>query len=191
MLASTSPRRAALLKDAGVRFEVRGPGVDDAAEAAVQGELRARGGTPEAVVRRLAVLKLLATLPEVEPARVVLAADTVVVHAGRVLGKPRDRDHAREVLASLRGEVHHALSGVAARDAEGRLHLTTVATEIRCDDFTPETLEAYLDTGAWVGKAGGYGVQDEVSAPLIQSVQGSRSNAIGLPLEWVLHTLAG
>ncbi|MGE0713462.1 MAG: nucleoside triphosphate pyrophosphatase [Planctomycetota bacterium] len=195
LLASTSPRRSALLGELataqGWSFRVADPGVSDAAEdALVQALGRARPPVPPAqVVERLAVAKLLAGLRLAAPGETVLAADTTVALGAEMLGKAPDRAVARDMLWRLRGTTHEVHTGVAVADARGRLRRGVATSEVRFREFAAEVLERYLDSGAWVGKAGAYGVQDEDAAPLVEEVRGSRSNVIGLPLELVEELL--
>lgn len=190
MLASTSPRRAALLETLGRPFSVLDPGVADEAEAALAADARRRGAPIEGALRRLAAAKLLASLPRCAPEAEVLAADTAVVDGERMLGKARDLAEARDVLWSLRGRVHAVVSAVALRDRRARLRIGIATTEVRFRAFSREALEAYLARGVWGGKAGAYGEQDPEAAALIEAVTGSASNVRGLPLELVGALLA-
>lgn len=185
LLASTSPRRARLLQEAGWTLDVVDPGVDDRAESAVADQAGARGlGAAEAVLR-IALVKLLAALPRAAAGQVVVAADTTVALEGAMLGKAVDEAEARRMLVSLRGRGHEALTGLAIVDRDGRLRTEVVRSVVRFHAFPDAPLEAYLASGAWRGKAGAYGLQDPGAAPLIEGVEGSRSNVVGLPLEAV------
>ncbi|MCO5170405.1 MAG: Maf family protein [Planctomycetes bacterium] len=185
LLASTSPRRSELLRSAGVAFEALDPGVDDAAEALVARDARARGLGPAAAVTRVALLKLLAALPRARAGQRVLAADTTVVLDGALLGKAADRAAAAAMLGRLRGRAHEVLTAVALVLGDGRLAVDVARSEVRFTAFDDAALGAYLDSGGWRGKAGAYGVQDAAAAPLVAGVAGSWSNVVGLPLELV------
>lgn len=185
MLASSSPRRSQLLREAGVAIRVLDPGVSDAHEAGLLAQACARGLVPAECVEELAVAKLLAGIRRAERGQAVLAADTIVALGALALGKAPDRAAAAEMLWTLRGTTHEVHTGVASVDARGRLRRGVATTEVRFREFSRATLEAFLETELWRGKAGAYGVQDPASAPLIESVSGSRSNVIGLPLELV------
>ena len=185
LLASTSPRRSALLREAGVAIALLDPGVSDAAEATLLEGARARGLTPAACVEELALAKLMAGIRHASPGQAVLAADTTVAIGGQTLGKAPDRDAAAAMLRRLRGTLHAVHTGVATIDAAGRLRRGGATTSVRFREFSEAELETFLETKAWIGKAGAYGVQDPESAPLVESVSGSRSNVIGLPLEVV------
>ena len=188
-LASTSPRRLDLLRSLGWDPIPLDPGLDDAAEAALAREAHARGLDPGEVALRLGLAKLLAGLRQAAPELPVLAADTVIAFGGALIGKPRDREHARDLLQGFAGQSHEVSTGVALVDASGALRCATSSTQVRMKDFDAATLEAFLDTDLWRGKAGGYGVQDPESAPLVAEVLGSESNVRGLPLEVVKELL--
>lgn len=187
-LASTSPRRADLLRGLGVEFRAIDPGFGDRAEGALEGEARRAGLDVPAIVRRNALAKLLAALAAGH-APPVLASDTVVADEGRILGKARDRAHARAMLTSLRGRGHEVWSGVAYIDPRGSLTLDAVRSWVRFRAFEPAALDAFLETEAWRGKAGAYGVQDEEAGFLWESVEGSVDNVKGLPTERVAELL--
>jgi septum formation protein len=191
LLASTSPRRATLLREAGLSFRQVDPGLSDADEEALAREALALGCDPPAVARRLALAKLLATLAREAGEGPALAADTFLVHRGALLGKAAHADQARELLWRLRGERHEVLSGVAVRDERGALRTGTCSSAVEFTAFAAEALEAFLATGLWRGKAGAYGVQDPETAPLVARVEGSPSNVKGLPLEVALPLLGG
>lgn len=191
LLASTSPRRGALLRTAGIAFEALDPGVDDRSEALVAADARASGSGPEAAVTRVALFKLLAALPRARAGQPLLAADTAVVLDGDLLGKARDRAEAAAVLGRLRGRTHEVLTGVALLGRSGRLQAAAARSLVRFTAFAPGALEAYLDSEQWRGKAGAYGLQDPAAAPLVEDVEGSRSNVIGLPLELLSAMLGG
>jgi septum formation protein len=189
VLASTSPRRATLLREAGVAFTQDSPGIDDAAEAALLAACRVAGHDPAAVVRRLALAKLLAAAVRL-PGQTILAADTICHLDGELLGKADDEAHARAILGRLRGRAHEVLTGVALLAGAGRLLADVVTSHVRFNRFDEATLEAFLATGLWAGKAGAYGIQDAESAPLIEGVTGSVANVKGLPIERVRSLLA-
>ena len=190
LLASTSPRRATLLGEAGLEFCQVDPGLSDADEAALAADALEVGCDPPAVARRLALAKLLAALARTGHAGPALAADTLIVHRGALLAKAADIEEARAILGRLRGERHEVLSGVAVRLASGEVRADTCASQVTFTAFPPEALEAFLATGLWRGKAGAYGVQDPETAPLVARVEGSGSNVKGLPME-VVRALFG
>ncbi len=190
ILASTSPRRAALLAEAGIAFEPLDPGIGDASEEELAARWRALGIAPGAVAKRLAVAKALAAAPK-KKTGLVLAADTVVALEDRTLGKPRDRADARVMIELLAGKTHEVTTGFALLDlATGRLEADSETSRVSFKKIDEATLEGFLASGTWAGKAGAYGVQDEAARLLVAGVEGSRSNVVGLPVERVRALLA-
>ena len=170
ILASGSPRRRDLLDAMGVRFEVRPTDVD---ESALPGE------NPEQHVRRLARDKSRA---QVAAGELVLAADTVVVIDGDVLGKPRDRDDAQNMLRRLSGRRHVVLTGIALTD--GNLETTVDSLErsdVEIGALTEEEIVWYVGTGEPLDKAGSYAIQG-LGALFVTTVMGNYTNVVGLPL---------
>lgn len=184
ILASQSPRRQQLLRDAGYDFEVVIP--EETAECGVCSR-----ETPPEMVARLALQKARDVANRTEKG-LVLSCDTVVDCHGRILGKPRSREHAREMLYWLRGYDHTVYSGVCLwrRPGDQRL-VKTAATRLRMDTLPDKHLEDYLESEAWEGKAGAFGYQDRLG--WIHVIDGSESNVVGLPLELLadmLHELS-
>ena len=190
ILASGSPRRQQLLADAGFRFKVVAP-ADDAEPATIEGL------SPTELVAELARLKaedVTGRLRVESPAAeaVVLAADTVAECAGRVLGKPRDINHAREMLSWMSGQEHQVLTGVClvglGDQAHRRSVIEVVSTRLRMAPLSKDWLEPFLASGSWQGKAGAFGYQDGLE--FVEIVQGSESNVVGgLPMERVTDLL--
>lgn len=174
VLASRSPRRRELLEDAGYDFAVM-PASDDAECGICSGE------TPPSLVARLARQKaqdVAARLTE----GCVLGCDTVGSCRGRILGKPLDVDHAREMLQLIRGREHLVFSGVCLWDAAtGRGLVRVAATRLVMDPISPSQMEGYLHSGQWEGKAGAFGYQD--GHDWLHVIEGSESNVVGLPME--------
>ncbi len=179
ILASGSPRRRRLLEEAGYAFEVIAP--DEAAECGV-----CRGEGPAELVARLAQQKAADVVSRVENG-LVLAADTVAVCQGQVLGKPVDREYARATLRQLSGREHQVLSGVCLwRAPGGEPDVRVDSTTLVMDKLNERRLEDYLDSGQWEGKAGAFGYQDGLD--WVHIIQGSESNVVGLPME-LLETM--
>jgi septum formation protein len=171
ILASASPRRRELLDQLGIRYEVLPADIHEVPEP---------GETPEAYVRRVAADKSLEVQRLSGNRQPVLAADTEVVLDGEILGKPRDFEHAREMLARLSGREHRVLSAVSLRLGENHweaLSLSTVAFR----DILPSEIEAYWATGEPQGKAGAYAIQGR-GAVFVRHLAGSYSGVMGLPL---------
>lgn len=176
VLASASPRRAELLRAAGFEFIVDPVDVD---ESALPGE---HAGDH---VVRLARQKASAGARR-HPGRAVLGADTVVVLEGRILGKPRDDDEARRMLAALSGRVHHVYTGVAvARNGELRDALDISAVSF--GPLTTDEIADYVASGEPRDKAGAYAIQGRASR-YVERLEGSYSGVVGLPVA-VAHRL--
>lgn len=187
VLASASPRRRQLLAEAGFDFHVLPADVEEPDPA---GFADAR-----AYVAHTAWLKADAVrvrLPRELEGRWVLAADTVAAHDGHVLGKPTDRDDARRILRTLAGTTHVTLTGVClASPRHGFAVVDVIATQVTMKPLSTDELEAYLDSGAWQGKAGAYGIQDQPEHdPFVAALDGSVTNVIGLPMERLAELLA-
>jgi len=181
VLASGSPRRRELLQAAGYVFTVDKP--DDSVECGIC----SRETTPE-MVARLAYQKAAAIAPS-HGGRFVLAADTLASCRGRILGKPANREHAEEMLRLLSGRSHGVFTGVCLWDVDsGRRLVDVTQTKLRMASLTERTIDDYLESMKWEGKAGGFGYQD--GNDWIQVVDGgSESNVVGLPMERLAELL--
>ncbi len=172
VLASASPRRRELLAGLGLHFTVAPADLD---ETPLPGE------TPAACVRRLAAAKAAKAAAHPGPA-LVLAADTVVVLDGRMLGKPRDRADARRMLAAIAGREHTVLTGMALHERpDGRQLDGVEASRVRMARLTPHEIDWYVETGEPLDKAGAYAVQG-IGALFVEAVFGNYTNVVGLPL---------
>jgi septum formation protein len=182
-LASRSPRRRDLLDAARVPYQVVASLAEEADE----------GPDPYVLARDNARAKARrAVLPSgISAPYFVLGTDTEVVSEGRALGKPAGREEAEAMLLSLAGREHEVVSGVALRfvDAHGREHeaVDQAVTRVSFCRLGPADLAAYLDTGEWHDKAGGYAVQG-VAALFVEGIRGDYTNVVGLPLR-LLATL--
>lgn len=170
MLASGSPRRAALLARLGWTPEVRPADLDETPEQDEPAEI---------LVARLARSKALA-VADGRDDEVVLAADTEVVQSGRVLGKPADDADATAMLRSLAGTTHQVVTGLAVV-RNGTLHRDLVVTHVTFRALDDAEVAWYVATGEPAGKAGGYALQG-AGAVLVERLEGSETNVIGLPL---------
>jgi septum formation protein len=178
ILASRSPRRAELLRTAGLPFEVRPPGD---VETDLSGRLAADGTSPSRYAEELALAKARDVADSV-PGRLVLGADTVVVLDGDILEKPRDEADAHVLLARLAGREHAVISAVAL--AGGRAGAGRVAherTRVWFLPHEPAVLARYVATGEPMDKAGAYGIQG-LGALLVERLEGCYFNVMGLPL---------
>lgn len=170
ILGSASPRRLELLAQIAVEpAEIRPADID---------ETPARGELPRPYCRRMAREKAAALDPGADEA--VLTADTTVAVGRRILGKPADEAEARAFLALLSGRRHKVFTAVALRTAERTWERDSVTT-LRMRRLEAREIDAYLATGDWRGKAGGYGIQGPAAA-LIPWLQGSYTGVVGLPL---------
>jgi septum formation protein len=180
ILASASPRRAEILRDAGVSFTVVSSAVD---------ETPYPEEAPQALVQRLADAKAdLVAARAVGPA-IVIAADTVVVLDGQVLGKPRSTDDARHMLEQLSGRTHSVHTGVSLirlPDA-GRLQFVET-TLVHFSRLTADEISKYLATEEPYDKAGAYAIQGRAGR-FIPRIEGCYYNVVGLPLEHLLAAL--
>lgn len=170
ILGSASPRRQELLAQIGLRPDALRPADID--------ETPQKAETPRDYVRRMALEKAEA-IPLAED-EALLTADTTVAVGRRILGKPADRDEAAAFMRLMSGRRHRVLTAIALRHA-GRTRLRLVETLVRMRPIDAPALEAYLDTGDWQGKAGGYAIQGAAAA-FIPWIQGSFSAVVGLPL---------
>ncbi|MDE0392490.1 MAG: Maf family protein [Rhodospirillales bacterium] len=181
VLASASPRRRALLEQIGYAPDIVEPAALD--EAALPGEL------PEAHAARLAKAKAEAGAAR-HPGAFVLGADTVVACGRRILGKAESEESARRCLSLLSGRRHRVYGGVTAIDPEGRAASRLVRTAVTFKRLSAEEMAAYLASGEWRGKAGGYAIQGRAAA-YVRFVGGSYTNVVGLPVHETYQLLAG
>jgi len=188
ILASRSPRRLALLRDAG--FDVIGvrPSYDDPPEPTGSGDA-------ETIATRLALRKAesipFTTIAAYRHAMCLIAADTITVdREGRLLGTPRTEDQARDMLRSLSGGSHSVVTGVCVRWlADGSLAQFADRAEVLIHRLDDATIDAHVASGAWRGKAGGYNLSEQRDRWRIRVV-GDPSTVVGLPMQRVLGCLA-
>jgi septum formation protein len=169
ILASSSPRRRAILEQLGVGFRVVAPEVEELTE-----------GEPSELVVENALLKLRAV-----PGERVLAADSMVVWDGRAHGKPADRAQAERWLRELSGRWHEVMGGLALRE-DGEERTAMAVTRVRFRDLSDADIELYLRSGEWTDRAGGYAIQ-ELGAMLVEEIEGDWFNIVGLPVPALLR----
>lgn len=172
VLASASPRRLDLLRQIGVV-----PGAVDPADV---DEAPRKGELPVPHAARLAEEKARAVAPR-HPGRFILAADTVVACGRRILPKAEDERTARRCLSLLSGRRHRVHGGLCLLGPEGRVLVRVVTTIVAFKRLDHGEVEAYLASGEWHGKAGGYAIQG-LAALHVRHINGSYSNVVGLPL---------
>lgn len=180
-LASQSPRRRELLDQLGVRWRLLLPGDAQAAEAL---EAVLPGEAPARYVRRVTALKLDAAVQRLQAeggaGAPVLCADTTVALGRRILGKPQDAPDAAAMLRALSGQTHRVITAVAVQHGSWRGQAAS-DSRVRFAPLGEADIAAYIASGEWQGKAGGYAVQGRAAA-FIAHISGSYSGIMGLPL---------
>ena len=170
ILGSASPRRRELLAQLGVvADDIRPPEID---------ETPAKGELPRPYCVRMATEKVQAIAAE--PEAMILAADTTVALGRRILGKPADAGEAATFLHAMSGRRHKVITAIALRRGD-RIWQRDVLTTVRMKSLSDDEVDAYLASGDWRGKAGGYGIQGPAGA-FIPWIQGSFTAVVGLPL---------
>ena len=181
VLASKSPRRIELLRDAGYAFEVCPSGVDEsvfdkhAMSPARYAETLAKAKAEDVASRR--------------PDRLVLGADTIIDYDGQIIGKPRDEVHAACIVRRLFSKPHHVITGLAL--VWKRQHVSVVtheSTRVIPREMSQAQIETHLRGNSWEGKAGAYAIQEN-GDEFIERLEGSLTNVIGLPMERVKDLL--
>ncbi|MEL4068565.1 Maf-like protein [Ochrobactrum sp. GPK 3] len=186
VLASGSPRRIELLGQAGIEPDHIQPADID--------ETPQRSEHPRSLARRLSREKAEAALAQLKSdanfaKSFLLAADTVVAVGRRILPKAETADEARECLRLLSGRTHKVFTGVCLILPNGNLRQTLVETRLRFERLSRQQIDAYLSSGEWRGKAGGYAIQGLAGSFVVKLV-GSYSNVVGLPLQETVSLLA-
>lgn len=180
-LASQSPRRRQLLEQLGVAYELLLPDADEDAEAL---EAALPREVPLAYVQRVTQLKLDAALARLKkrglPAAPVLCSDTTVALGRVILGKPQDDADAVRILRALSGKTHRVLTAVALGTEQQRQQAVSIS-KVTFAPMCDAQIQAYVDSGEPMGKAGAYGVQGRVAAH-IAHISGSYSGIMGLPM---------
>jgi len=180
ILASGSPQRRAILGDLGLDFEVR------ASDVAEEDE-----GAPRVVASENALRKALAVAEGAGAGtdEVVLGCDTLVATELEIWGKPPNADAARETLRRLSGRTHDVVSGLALVQA-GDVRAATETTKVTFRELDDATIDWYLATGEWEGRAGGYAIQRR-GAVLVKRIEGDYLNVVGLPVAALLELWPG
>lgn len=183
ILASSSPRRLALLADIGV--------TPDKVVAADIDETPKEKEKPRSLAERLALEKLQSVVPAFKKENAfILAADTVVGVGRRILPKAATPEDVRRFLSLMSGRRHHVYTGVALRMPEGKILRRVSDSIVLFRELSRQDIDAYVACGEGVGKAGGYAIQGRAGA-LIRFISGSYSNIVGLPLFEVSQMLRG
>lgn len=179
ILASTSPRRRELIKDCGLDFKIVSPECD---ESIVAGE------SANNMVERLALEKAL-SVAEKENQSWVIGADTTVSIEGEILGKPTSTDDACQMLSRIQGRWHEVLGGVALVRGVAQFRIALVFSSfVKLVPLTDNEIMAYVSTGEPMDKAGSYAIQG-IGASIVERVEGSYTNVVGLNISELLHLL--
>ena len=181
ILASSSPRRRQLLEARGFQVEVVAPPIKEPTAAD-------RDLPPAQLAQALSYFKAQSVGMSIK-CGFVLAGDTIAALGRRVFEKPVDRDDAARTLSALSGTTHEVITGVTLLDVvtgERAIRHDTTAVTLR--RLSAAQLEAYLDSNAWVGKAGAFGIQDR-DDPFVERIEGSHSNVVGFPMELIEQML--
>jgi septum formation protein len=172
ILASTSPRRKALLEQIGLKFTV---------DARVREDTGLAGPEPNELVKAVS-LKKAESVAGYYPDAVIIAADTIGVIEGRIIGKPHSKKEARDMLASLSGKAHTVITGFTVLDTLTRKSISrSVETTVYMKRIEASEIEVYVATGEPLDKAGAYAIQG-LGAALVARIEGDYFNVMGLPL---------
>ena len=183
ILASASPRRRELLTQAGYEFEIQ---VSHKEEIYIS-------ETPDEIVKELALLKAK-DIAEQNDAKnlLVIGADTVVAHKGAILGKPKSKEDAFEMIKGFQGDKHQVYTGVAILDydADGKETVVNhaVKTDVYVNPMTDEEIWSYIESDNVMDKAGSYGIQSGF-AVYIEKIEGDYFNVVGLPISYIYEQL--
>lgn len=172
ILASGSPRRRELMEGMGIPFRLAAPYAVD--------EVYPPNLNPYEVPEFLSSKKSFAYPNSLSKREILITADTVVIHNGRVIGKPKDRDEAIATLGMLSGSTHEVVTGVSLRNKLILNHFSDTST-VTFDVLTPEDIIYYIDNYRPFDKAGGYGIQEWIGYIGIERIEGSFYNVMGLP----------
>jgi septum formation protein len=181
VLASQSPRRKQLLEWAEIPFDIIVKETDESFDASLP-----LSEVPVYIARN----KALAVAGEVGNGRTIVAADTIVVLDGEVIGKPKDRDDAIRILGALSGSRHQVITGVVIRKGAQEQSFSDI-TEVYFHALTQEEIAFYVDKYRPYDKAGAYAIQEWIGVVGIKSIQGDFYNVMGLPVSRVVQALKG
>lgn len=180
VLASDSPRRKMLLRQMGLKFRV----VSTSVRERVWPKL-----PPRCTAERNAALKAHAAAKKIGPGALIIAADTVVATPFGIVGKPRNKRDAVRILSRLSGTRHRVITGLCLLDTStGREKVASAVTFVKMRKMSPHEIQSYVDSGEAMGKAGAYAIQ-ETGDRYVESIKGSFSNVVGLPVELLTRML--
>ena len=180
ILASQSPRRIELMREAGYDCRIIPADIDETPFA---------GEAPLTLVERLARAKAAAVAPQAAPGEIVVAADTIVTHDGKILGKPHDEEDACRMLRELSGRTHQVATGACiikagdtAESHAAQSESFVSVTDVTFYELTDAQIETYVATGEPLDKAGAYGIQGVGGRMLVKKIDGDFYNVVGLPI---------
>lgn len=179
ILASKSPRRQSLLKGLDVEFEIRLKEIDEDYPESLE---------PEKVPEFLAELKAEAFLDDLKENEIIITSDTIVIQDGEILEKPKNRDEAIYMIASLSGETHTVITGVCIQ-SKNQKELFSDHTRVTFGRLDKEEITYYIDKYKPYDKAGSYGAQEWIGYVAIDKLEGSYFNVMGFPLHKVYQAL--
>jgi len=179
ILASQSPRRKQLLEWAEIPFEIVVKETDESFPAEL---------SPDKAAIHIARNKVLAVQELIKPGSIILAADTIVVLNNRIIGKPKDRADAFEILNDLSGKRHSVITGVVMSRNEKEIAFAD-STDVHFHELSPAQIEFYVDKYKPYDKAGAYAIQEWIGVVGIKSVAGDFYNVMGLPISRVVREL--
>lgn len=179
ILASGSPRRKELLGKAGLEFTVDPSSYEEELDSSLE---------PSELVKQLSLGKAQDVAKRHKDA-VIIGADTVITFEGKILGKPRDEEDAKETLSRLSGEPHSVITGFTIIDTDtGKTLSKSVETKIYFKNLTAEEIGDYVNSGEPLGKAGSYAIQG-LGKKLVEKIEGDFDNVVGLPVNEVVNSL--
>lgn len=179
ILASTSPRRKELLEKTGLPFTIVASNYEEDMTLAL---------APHDLAKHLSKGKADAVAPDHQDS-IIIAADTFIVFGDKILGKPHTSEKAKEMLAMLSGKTHSIITGFTIIDTKTKKTTScTTETKVHFRKLTADEIDAYVATGEPLDKAGAYGIQG-LGSELVDKIEGSFSNVVGLPVEEVMVVL--
>ena len=183
VLASASPRRKKLLEQLGFEFEIMTANIDE--------NDMPLDTNPADYAMRLAKMKAQDVAYELKYPAVVLGADTIVVLDGKILNKPDDPEHAKQMLRTLSNNTHTVYTGIAVVESiSDRQSVKVQKTDVTFRELGNEEIDAYVASGSPMDKAGAYGIQNDFGSVFVSHINGCYYNIVGLPLELLYKTLA-
>lgn len=173
ILASESPRKKEILSKLGLQFEVMSSDYEEDMNAV---------SDPKELAKFLSMNKAKSVAEKITDEALIIAADTFLVHEGKLLGKPHTKDDARMMLRSLSGKTHNVITGIALIDTKTKKRSSDISqTKVTMKTLSDEEIEGYINTGEPLDKAGAYAIQG-IGAVLIEKIEGDFYTVMGLPL---------